>query len=131
MLSHHSRIILRLKLIFSLSSFLVYKDLYIISSSSIQKEEIQRHKRQKEVIKRREGLNIDLLPTPRRIQKESSSTSITSPTSITSSQSTPQENPIVLPGTPQASSSTLQPPPKHGHHVLRTPPNTRSSNCTR
>jgi len=73
--------------------------------------EIQRHKQQKEVIKRREGLNIDLPPTLRRIQKESSSTSITSPTSITSSQSTPQENPIVLPGTPQVSSSTLQLPP--------------------
>jgi len=73
--------------------------------------EIQRHKWQKEVIKRREGLNIDLLSTPRRIQRESSSTSITSPTSITSSQSSLQENPMVLPGTPQASSLTLQPPP--------------------
>ena len=33
--------------------------------------DIQRHKRQKEVIKRREGLNIDLPSTPKRIKKES------------------------------------------------------------
>ena len=48
---------------------------------------------------------------PKESKKESSSTSITPPTSITSSQSTPQESPMVLPGTPQASSSTLQTPP--------------------